>query len=87
MFAESVEVVSTVSDKLNLYAHLAKTHFISKNTIEAILVQTDHPLDTCKLVVSEFSTSNELGLFEGILNVSVVFLFPVLFILDILNLF
>lgn len=79
LFAESVELVSTLSDRLNLLTHLAETHFISKDTVEAILVQTDHPLDARKLVISEFGTGNEFRLFERVLDVSIAFLVTITF--------
>jgi hypothetical protein len=32
---------------------LSKAHFISEDAIQASLIETDHPVDTVKLVVSE----------------------------------
>jgi hypothetical protein len=35
---------------------LTKAHFVSEDAIQASLIQTDHPVDTIKLVVSEYTS-------------------------------
>ena len=40
-------------EQANSLNGLSKTHFISEDAIQASLIETDHPVDTVKLVISE----------------------------------
>jgi hypothetical protein len=57
----------TLDNPVQGETHLPQSHLIGQNPIQSILVQTNHPLHSGELIVSEFGASNESGLGKGVL--------------------
>jgi len=48
--------LSKEREQANCLDGLPKTHFVSEDAIQASLIETDHPVDTVKLVISEYTS-------------------------------
>lgn len=44
-----------VTDQRNRLQRFAETHFIGQNSVDAILVQRDHPVEAAHLIVAHFT--------------------------------
>ena len=60
--------VCKISRVLTL-SYLSQSHLVGEDTIKAVFIQRNHPLDTGKLVVSQLGARNEFRLSKGVLSV------------------
>ena len=79
MVAFDVLELAKEREQANGLHGLTKAHFISEDSIQASLIETDHPVDTVKLVVSEDTSPHNRWLhLESGYHLVAIFFFKVI---------